>query len=148
MTGKPSRLADGAESLSDAPLKRLKPWAPFLMLCLCTIAVWAGLALLVDARDDAWTLGDWYATALSVAVFALGLLMTRRQEQLQAALANLELREKVTVVLAHCPEVKANPVKHSLLLLGDARSALSLYAFGAPPLQLEYVEAVEQESER
>jgi len=139
-----SHLADASTDLSKAPLRTRRPRVRFLVLGLATLAVWAGVALLVDALDDAWTLSDWYATAQTVAVFALGLLLTRRQEQLQGKLADLELREKVTVVLAQCAEMRTNPVRQSLLLLGDARSALSLYPYAEPSLQREYVNAIEQ----
>lgn len=67
---------------------------------------------------------DTYFAASGLALFVLGLFIVRRQSQLQAALADLEVEEKITVLLAHAAALLDDDKSYvGFNVVGDAMRA-------------------------
>jgi hypothetical protein len=113
-------------------------------LGILATSVYAGYA------GDEWTWGDWYGGVVGLILFLVGIVLSfgqgdiqREQHQLQRALGDLELREKITCFHAHGAELYRAPdtVERAFGLIGDARAALPVFSHAREGLQREFLHA-------
>lgn len=113
------------------------------LLVLPVVAALLDLAL--AGLDEAWTLADWITNVVlgGVTTVAVGILLARRQTQIQEALADLELTEKVAMLAFAVPDLRErlHPGR-TCRALYDARAGLTLVRLAREPMQREYLEAV------
>lgn len=101
-------------------------------------------ALFAESAGDQWTRADWYSSVVGLAVFLIGIYLGFGQNQLQRALADLELREKITCFDGNGATIEGapEPVARTLNLVGDARSALPVFDLAHDELKLEFLDAL------
>ncbi|WP_282203217.1 ParB N-terminal domain-containing protein [Kitasatospora fiedleri] len=96
-------------------------------------------------EGQAWSLSDWAANfgLGAVTTMVVGMLLARRQGEIQEALADLQLTEKVAILTASVPMLRAGslpgPTYRSLY---DCRAAMALLPLASPAMQEEYLETV------
>jgi hypothetical protein len=128
------------QSYAIKPLSAvLKSAAVYMAIISAGIA----LAIWANVKSDQWHLNDWialvYGTVLTLGITFLG----RRQQRLQEAAANLELREKVGVIEAAGLRAATNTDQlWCLYLASDCRAALHLFPLANDAQQVDLLVAI------
>ena len=101
-------------------------------LCIACVAVTLPIGLKYD-----WDSSAWYGATVTILLFLVGYILGFRQgdiqaeqRELQRALANLELQEKITCFHANSIALQNDPrlLDRAFNISGDARSALFLFS--------------------
>jgi hypothetical protein len=94
------------------------------------------------ATIHGWTGSDTYSAASGLALFMLGLFIVRRQDKLQSALADLEIEEKITVLLAHAAALLDDDKSYvGFNVVGDAVACMSVLDFATRETRSHYSQA-------
>ena len=135
----PDQRPDQGQRRATGAVLRVRTAAPYLLIVAVGLAVggWA------DAATTDWGPDDWISLAYGI-FLTLGLtFIGRRQQDLQEATANLELREKVGVIESNA--LRAGGAVDPLWCLytaSDARAALHLYPLADEAQQRDFLLAV------
>lgn len=96
----------------------------------CGIAIYGTISVVCALSIRGWQASDTYFAASGIALFVLGLFLARRQGHLQAALADLETDEKITVLLSHAAALRDDDRFDSgFNAVGDAIACLPVLQF-------------------
>ncbi|MFG1807599.1 hypothetical protein [Streptomyces sp. NPDC049040] len=113
---------------------------------LAALPVAAGLldwALWLDGQ--AWSLADWASNfgLGAVTTMVVGMLLARRQGDIQEALADLQLTEKVSILTAAVPLLRVGSLPGpTYRSLHDCRAAMALIPLASEAMQQEYLQTV------
>ncbi|WP_225848690.1 hypothetical protein [Streptomyces sp. HPF1205] len=113
---------------------------------LAVLPVAAGLLdLLLWVAGEAWSWSDWASSfgLGAVATMVVGMLLARRQGHIQEAMADLELTEKVAILTAAVPLLRAGSLpSRTHRTLYDCRAGLALLPLAREAMQEEYLRTV------
>lgn len=113
---------------------------------LAVLPVTAGVMdLLLWAGGEAWSWSDWASSfgLGAVATMVVGMLLARRQGNIQEALADLELTEKVAILTSAIPLLRAGSLpSRTHRTLYDCRAGLALLPLARDAMQEEYLRTV------
>ncbi|MGA5452385.1 hypothetical protein ACPCVO_37695 [Streptomyces umbrinus] len=93
--------------------------------------------------DQTWTLSDWATNVvLALVVTMVGGMLARRQQEIQEALADLEMTEKIAVLALESGSIKRKGGSEASVICQtffDARAGLSLLTLARTDMQREYL---------
>ncbi|MHC3469290.1 hypothetical protein ACYF6T_11285 [Streptomyces sp. 7R007] len=119
-------------------------WADYWPLAV--LPVTAGVMdLFLWWRGQAWSWSDWASSfgLGAVTTMIVGMLLARRQGNIQEALADLELTEKVAYLTFSVTALRrASGPERTHRAVYDCRSGLSLVPLARQPMQVEYLRTV------
>ncbi|MFK0195875.1 hypothetical protein [Kitasatospora sp. NPDC090308] len=101
--------------------------------------------LLLWWYGEAWSWSDWASSfgLGAVTTMIVGMLLARRQGNIQEALADLELTEKVAILTSSVPELReASTPGLTYRSLYDCRAGLSLVPLARASMQEEYLQTI------
>ncbi|MGW2823644.1 hypothetical protein ACWC24_22015 [Streptomyces sp. NPDC001443] len=113
---------------------------------MAVLPVVAGVMdLLLWWHGEPWSWSDWASSfgLGAVTTMVVGMLLARRQGNIQEALADLELTEKIAYLTYSAPELReASTPGRTYRALYDCRAGLSLVPLARPAMQEEYLRTV------
>jgi hypothetical protein len=121
-------------------------WSDYWPMAVLPVAAGA-MDLFLWWRGEPWSWSDWASSfgLGAVTTMVVGMLLARRQGNIQEALADLELTEKVAyLTFSVSPLREAGAPERTYRALYDCRAGLSLVPLARRPMQEEYLRTVSQ----
>lgn len=119
-------------------------WTDYWPLAVLPVAAGA-MDLFLWWRGEPWSWSDWASSfgLGAVTTMIVGMLLARRQGNIQEALADLELTEKVAYMTFSVSQLReASAPELTYRALYDCRAGLSLVPLARRPMQEEYLRTV------
>lgn len=119
-------------------------WTEYWPLAVLPLAAGA-MDLFLWWRGEPWSWSDWASSfgLGAVTTMIVGMLLARRQGNIQEALADLELTEKVAYLTFSLSQLRAAGAPElTYRALYDCRAGLSLVPLARRPMQEEYLRTV------
>ncbi|MFE9449227.1 hypothetical protein [Streptomyces sp. NPDC006739] len=121
-------------------------WLDYWPLAVLPVAAGA-MDLFLWWRGEPWSWSDWASSfgLGAVTTMVVGMLLARRQGNIQEALADLELTEKVAMLTFSVSHLRESCVPaRTYRTLYDCRAGLSLVPLARQPMQHEYLRTLTQ----